>query len=104
MDKRKITMDSWYCITTKNRGLFFGFDSRRCWPALVFALASGVLAPPQAFAADASAENLGWHANNDVELSLAGTHLFDPEHPEIGTPATRSEISRGVYGKMLWRC
>jgi len=45
---------------------------------------------------------IGWHVNNDVELSLVGTNLFDPEHPEIGRPATRSEISRGVYGKVLW--
>src|SRR5258706_6882889 len=45
---------------------------------------------------------IGWHVNNDVELSLVGTNLFDPEHPEIGRPATRTAISRGVYGKVPW--
>jgi iron complex outermembrane receptor protein len=45
---------------------------------------------------------IGWHVNNDVELSVVGTNLFDPEHPEFGAPGTRSEIGRGVYGKVLW--
>ena len=45
---------------------------------------------------------LGWHVNNDVELSLAGVNVFDPGHAEFGPFATRSEIGRAVYGKVLW--
>jgi len=45
---------------------------------------------------------IGWHVNNDVELSIVGVNLFDPEHPEFGALPARSEISRGVYGKVLW--
>jgi len=46
---------------------------------------------------------LGWHARPDVELSVTGQNLFDPEHPEFGTPGTRSELGRSVYAQILWR-
>jgi iron complex outermembrane receptor protein len=46
---------------------------------------------------------LGWRPRADVEVSLTGQNLFDPRHPEFGTAATRSELARSVYGKILWR-
>ncbi|MGH8631043.1 MAG: TonB-dependent receptor, partial [Burkholderiales bacterium] len=46
---------------------------------------------------------LGWRPRPDVELSLAGQNLFDPQHPEVGTAAARSELARSVYGKITWR-
>lgn len=46
---------------------------------------------------------LGWRASRDVELSLSLQNLFDPGHPEFGALATRSEIERAVFLKLLWR-
>ncbi|MBI3526342.1 MAG: TonB-dependent receptor [Betaproteobacteria bacterium] len=46
---------------------------------------------------------LGWQPRRDFELSLILQNLFDPEHPEFGTPGTRSELDRGVYAQILWR-
>jgi iron complex outermembrane receptor protein len=46
---------------------------------------------------------LGWHASKALELSIVGSNLSDPQHPEFGTPATRREIQRRVYGKVVCR-
>jgi iron complex outermembrane receptor protein len=46
---------------------------------------------------------LGWQARSDVELSLTIQNMFDPQHPEFGTPGTRSEVERAVYAQILWR-
>ena len=45
---------------------------------------------------------LGWHATEDVEISLAGFNLLDNRHPEFGSFPTRSEIGRSVYLKLQW--
>ena len=45
----------------------------------------------------------GWKANRNFELSLTLQNIFDPSHPEFGAPATRSELARSAYGKLLWR-
>ncbi|PWU13954.1 MAG: TonB-dependent receptor [Verrucomicrobia bacterium] len=46
---------------------------------------------------------LGWHATRNLELSIAGQNILDPQHPEFGAPATRQEIPRSVFGKVTWR-
>jgi iron complex outermembrane receptor protein len=38
----------------------------------------------------------------DLELSVTGQNLFDRRHPEFGSPATRSEIERGVFVRVKW--
>jgi iron complex outermembrane recepter protein len=46
---------------------------------------------------------LGWQATSGLELAVDGRNLFDPRHPEFGTPATRREIPRSIFGKVTWR-
>jgi iron complex outermembrane receptor protein len=46
---------------------------------------------------------LGWRFAKDFELSVSGFNLLDPRHPEFGAIATRSEIPREVYLKLLWK-
>ncbi len=46
---------------------------------------------------------IGWRPRSDVELSLTGQNLLEASHPEFGTAATRSELSRSIYGRILWR-
>ncbi|MGE4063033.1 MAG: TonB-dependent receptor plug domain-containing protein [Rhodospirillaceae bacterium] len=46
---------------------------------------------------------LGWFVTDTLELSVAGTNLLDPQHPETGTPAQRGEIRRAVYAGARWR-
>jgi iron complex outermembrane receptor protein len=38
----------------------------------------------------------------DLELSVVGTDLFDPAHPEFGVPGARSEIGRALFLKLQW--
>jgi iron complex outermembrane receptor protein len=38
-----------------------------------------------------------------LEASVTLLNLFDPRHPEFGTAATRSEIGRSLYLKLVWR-
>ena len=55
---------------------------------------------PQYLAFDA---RLGWHVSETLEISLAGTNLLDASHAEFGPPATRNEIQRSVYAKVVCR-
>ncbi|HEX2222894.1 MAG TPA: TonB-dependent receptor [Thermoanaerobaculia bacterium] len=45
---------------------------------------------------------LGWQANDRLELSLVGVNLLDDSHPELGPAASREEVERSVYGRVLW--
>jgi len=45
---------------------------------------------------------LGWHPAPAWELSLVGQNLLHDRHTEFGAAATRLEIERGVYGKIVW--
>jgi iron complex outermembrane receptor protein len=47
--------------------------------------------------------HLGWRPTKNLELSIVGQNLLDPQHPEFGTPATRTEVQRSVYGKVTCR-
>jgi iron complex outermembrane recepter protein len=46
---------------------------------------------------------LAWQATPSVECSLVGQNLLHAHHAEFGSPATRKEAERGVYGKVVWR-
>ena len=47
---------------------------------------------------------LAWHANDRLEISVAGQNLLHADHVEYGFPSsTRVEIQRSVYGKLAWR-
>ncbi|MCI4348029.1 MAG: TonB-dependent receptor [Thermoplasmata archaeon] len=46
---------------------------------------------------------LGWRPSKNLEISIVGSNLSDPRHPEFGTPTARREIRRGVYGKAVCR-
>lgn len=46
---------------------------------------------------------LGWTPRPDYELSVVGQNLLHDQHPEFGAPATRREIERSVYGKLVCR-
>jgi iron complex outermembrane receptor protein len=45
----------------------------------------------------------GWQVQRDLEVSVTLTNLFDRRHPEFGAPATRGELERGVFFKMIWQ-
>lgn len=47
--------------------------------------------------------HLGWLPKESIEVSLVGQNLFDPQHPEFGTPASRREVERSLYGKVTCR-
>jgi iron complex outermembrane recepter protein len=46
---------------------------------------------------------VGWHPTRSLEFSVAGQNLLHDRHAEFGSPTTRQEISRSIYGKVVWR-
>jgi iron complex outermembrane recepter protein len=46
---------------------------------------------------------IGWMARDDVEISLVGRNLLDPQHPELGQAATLREVERSVHAHVIWR-
>jgi iron complex outermembrane receptor protein len=46
---------------------------------------------------------LAWRPREAIELSLVGQNLLHDRHPEFGSPESREEIERGVYGEVVWR-
>jgi iron complex outermembrane recepter protein len=46
---------------------------------------------------------LGWQPTGAVEIALVGSNLFEPQHPEFGTVASRREVERSLYGKVTCR-
>jgi len=47
---------------------------------------------------------LAWHASRQLEVVLSGENLLHNRHPEYGFPSpARTEIQRGMYGKLVWR-
>jgi iron complex outermembrane receptor protein len=63
----------------------------------------GALPDPSVPAYTAVDARLAWHARRDLELSVTLNNLFDAKHPEFGVPATRSEVERSIFLKVLWR-
>lgn len=45
--------------------------------------------------------NFGWQATSHTKLSISGRNLLDPQHPEFGSLATRSEVERSLYLKLV---
>ncbi|HLQ67520.1 MAG TPA: TonB-dependent receptor [Candidatus Limnocylindrales bacterium] len=45
----------------------------------------------------------GWQPTKEVEIALVGSNLFEPQHPEFGTAASRREVARSLYGKVTCR-
>ena len=45
----------------------------------------------------------GWRPNPGLEFSVVGQNLLHDRHAEFGSPNTRKEIERSVYGKVTWR-
>ena len=49
---------------------------------------------------------LGWNPSENLEISITGQNLLDPEHPEfyesilLSSPA---EVERNLYAKIVWR-
>jgi iron complex outermembrane receptor protein len=54
---------------------------------------------PQYLATDA---HVGWQGRR-CDLGVYGRNLFDARHAEFGTPASRREVPRSVYGKVSCR-
>jgi iron complex outermembrane receptor protein len=46
---------------------------------------------------------LGWRLRRDLELSLLGQNLFDPQHAEWGPAIDPAEHRRAVFLKAVWR-
>ncbi len=49
---------------------------------------------------------LGWHPSDNLEISIAGRNLADPQHPEYIVTMYRGkpeEIERSVYVKVTWQ-
>lgn len=46
---------------------------------------------------------LSWQPKSSLEFSVVGQNLLHDQHAEFGTPTTRQEIERSVYGKVVWR-
>jgi iron complex outermembrane recepter protein len=46
---------------------------------------------------------LAWQAKQALEFSIAGQNLLHDHHAEFGREATRKEIERTLYAKILWR-
>ncbi len=46
---------------------------------------------------------LAWQPNPRLEFSIVGQNLLHDRHAEFGSPNTRKEIERSVYGKVTWR-
>jgi hypothetical protein len=41
--------------------------------------------------------------SDQLQLALVGQNLLHDRHIEFGSPATRGEIERSVYGKATWQ-
>ncbi|WP_157461801.1 TonB-dependent receptor plug domain-containing protein [Chitinimonas koreensis] len=63
----------------------------------------GALPSPAVPAYTAVDLRLGWRPDPRWELSLTAQNLFDPGHPEFGTPASRGEIARSVTAGLAVR-
>lgn len=46
---------------------------------------------------------LGWRPRRDLELSITGQNLLDGGHGEFGDPATRTEVGRNIFFKVIGR-
>jgi iron complex outermembrane receptor protein len=47
--------------------------------------------------------HLSWQPKPSLEFSIVGQNLLHDKHAEFGSPGSRQEIERSVYGKVVWR-
>jgi iron complex outermembrane receptor protein len=45
---------------------------------------------------------LSWQATDQMRISIVGQNLLHDRHVEFGSAATRGEIERGVYFRVVW--
>jgi iron complex outermembrane recepter protein len=45
---------------------------------------------------------IAWQVSERTEVAVVGQNLLQEHHAEFGTPASRGEIERSVYGKVVW--
>jgi iron complex outermembrane receptor protein len=45
---------------------------------------------------------VAWRRWKRTEVSLVGQNLLHARHPEFGAPASRGEVERSVFGKIIW--
>lgn len=46
---------------------------------------------------------LAWQPKRSLEFSITAQNLLHDRHAEFGSPASRQQIARSVYGKVVWR-
>lgn len=46
---------------------------------------------------------LAWRPRHDLEVSMTVQNLADPRHAEWGGPATRAQVERAAFVKIVWR-
>ncbi len=46
---------------------------------------------------------LAWQPKRSLEFSITGQNLLHDRHAEFGSPTSRQQIARSVYGKVVWR-
>jgi iron complex outermembrane receptor protein len=46
---------------------------------------------------------MSWQPKSSLEFSIVGQNLLHQRHAEFGLPASRQEIARSLYGKVVWR-
>ena len=46
---------------------------------------------------------VAWHPKPSFQFSVTGQNLLHDRHAEFGSPSNRQDISRSVYGKIVWR-
>jgi len=49
---------------------------------------------------------VGWQPLKNLEISVTGQNLLDDRHPEFAPtviPTQRTEVQRGIYGKLTFR-
>jgi len=46
---------------------------------------------------------LSWQPKSSLEFAVTGQNLLHDRHAEFGLPTSRQEISRSIYGKVVWR-
>jgi iron complex outermembrane receptor protein len=70
-----------------------------CWIRAVSELTNKTAPVPGYVTVDVQ---LGWHADQNLTLSIVGKNLLHDQHPEFGTPSSIREIPRGAYAKVVW--
>jgi iron complex outermembrane receptor protein len=45
---------------------------------------------------------LAWEPRDGFTLALVGRNLLDDQHPEFGSPTSREEVERSLFGEVTW--